>query len=291
MEFTDAPLEPFGKQILAITVPTQLSYKTPLVYRIVKELAAKGQLPWTGSHRAELCMDEAITNAMIHGNKQDAQKNIHVIVCGDAERWGVIIEDEGEGFGPDQVPDPNDMESLFRETGRGILLMDAYLDKLQYSRKGNRLMMTHARQSEPDEVEAMAALGAEDGAQARETSDILTVSEESGIQIVHIQPARLDDNNVAELKEQFVAVVENGHEIVLDLGRTEYVSSVGLSALVSLFKRVQGKSGHLILTAMQASVSDILESAYLLKLFKSAPDQEQAVAELKKLILPPAPDV
>jgi len=290
MEFTDEPLEPFGEQILALAVPTQLSYKTPLVYRIVKELAAKGHLPWTGSHRAELCMDEAITNAMIHGNKQDAQKNIHVIVCGDAERWAVIIEDEGEGFGPDQVPDPNDMESLFRETGRGILLMDAYLDKLQYSRKGNRLMMTHARQSEPDEVEAMAALGAEDGFQTQETTDMLTVSEESGIQIVHIQPARLDDSNANELKAQLAAVVENGHEIVLDLSHTEYVSSVGLSALVSLFKRVQGKNGHLILVAMQASVSDILESAHLRKLFKSAPDQEQAVAELKELILPPAPD-
>jgi Tfp pilus assembly pilus retraction ATPase PilT len=57
-----------------------------------------------------------------------------------------------------------------------------------------------------------------------------------------------------------------------------------MTALVSLFKRVRAKEGHLLLTAMQAEVTDILESAYLLNLFQTAPDPQQVVAEMKKFI-------
>ena len=74
MEFTDKPIEPFGKILLEMAVPTQLSFKTPLVYRMVKELKDAQCLPWTGSHRAELCFDEAVTNAMTHGNGLDPSK-------------------------------------------------------------------------------------------------------------------------------------------------------------------------------------------------------------------------
>lgn len=284
MEFTDQPLEPFGEQILNIAIPTQLSYKTPLVYRIVKELTKREYLPWTGSHRAELCMDEALTNAMLHGNKLDAGKKVHVVICGDADRWGVIIEDEGNGFGPEQLVDPDSDDFLLEESGRGILLMQAYVDTLQYNRRGTRLLMTRKRQSEPDEVEALAAVGAEEVTPPAASEEIVTVSQESGIQIIEIQPARVDDSNVDFLKEALGAIVGKGAEIILDMNRVGYISSVGLSALVSVYKRIRNSNGHLLLTALQAGVSDILESAYLLKLFQTAPDREQAVKAMKKLI-------
>ncbi len=285
MEFTAQELKPFGETILEMSVPTQLSYKTPLVYRIVKELSSRSYLPWTGSHRAELCLDEAITNAMIHGNRMDPEKKVQITVCGDEERWGVIVEDEGDGFGQEQVPDPDAPDFALSESGRGILLMDAYVDQLQYSEKGNRLLMQRKRQEEPDAVEAMAAVGGVEESPVEEgEGELVGVSHESGIQIVEIRAARVDDSNVEPLRARLRELAARSPEVVLDLNRIEYISSVGISALVSLFKRIRSNSGHMVLAALQESVRDILDSAYLLRLFKALPDREQAVAELKKQI-------
>lgn len=282
MEFTDEPLEPFGERILDIAVPTQLSYKTPLVYRIIKELTARDYLPWTGSHRAELCLDEALTNAILHGNDLDPAKKVRVTVCGDDDRWGVIIEDEGEGFGPDQISDPNDPDFLLQESGRGILLMDAYLDELRFNRRGNRVLMVRARQTEPDEVEAMAAVAGIGDELEMSGEELVSVSHESGIQIVTLQATRVDDSNVSDLRETMDTLISKGADIVLDMGRLEYISSVGLSALVAIYKRIRSKNGHLVLGSVQASVTEILESVGFLKVFTIAPDREQAVKAMKK---------
>ena len=282
MEFTDQPLQAFGETILDMAVPTNLSYKTPLVFRMVKELKEHEYLPWTGSTRAELCFDEALTNCMMHGNDLDPEKKVRVTLFGDAERWGLILEDEGKGFGREDVPDVNGEEALLHEAGRGIMLMDSFLDELKYNPQGNRLMMVRARQKEPDALDAMAAMET-DGA-ASVSSERIEVTVVGDIQVVEVHAARVDDGNVAEIREELAEVVDEGAEIVLDLSRVEYISSVGIGALVSVYKRVRVKEGHLVLCALQAGVEEILQSASLLKLFHTAPFRDQAITALRKLM-------
>jgi len=81
-----------------------------------------------------LAVTEATTNAMIHANKSDLNKKVII----DAEvidsKLIVKVKDEGEGFDPEEIPDPTEPENLLRDHGRGIFLMRVYMDNLEYRR-------------------------------------------------------------------------------------------------------------------------------------------------------------
>lgn len=283
MEFTDKPLEPFGRKLLDIAIPTQLSFKMPLVFRMVKELKTGGYLPWTGSHRAELCFDEALTNAMMHGNKLDPARKVHVVLFADDERWGVIVEDEGSGFRPEDLPNPDSPDFLLRESGRGIMLMDSYVEKLSYNRKGNALLMTRKRQGEPEAAEIEAAVEAQtetEAAPAPTASGPVAVTVDGDVAIVDILAARVNEDNVDEIRKAVADTTQT--RLLVDLGRVEYVSSRGVSALVSVRKMFDQRKGRLMLTNVQPSVRDILKSLGLLALFKISTDRKSALAELQR---------
>jgi serine/threonine-protein kinase RsbW len=91
---------------------------------------------------------------MLHGNKLDPARKVRVILCADPERWGAIIEDEGDGFKPSDIPNPDDIETLLNETGRGIRLMDGYLDELIFNQQGNKVMMIRRRQPQSETAES-----------------------------------------------------------------------------------------------------------------------------------------
>jgi serine/threonine-protein kinase RsbW len=94
-----------------------------------------------------LAMEEALVNAIKHGNQMDQGKKIHISyrVCPD--RFEVRIADEGPGFDPEDVPDPMSPENLERPCGRGLLLMRHYMTEVTYHPPGNRLSMTKVRAS------------------------------------------------------------------------------------------------------------------------------------------------
>lgn len=94
-----------------------------------------------------LSLEEAITNAIRHGNRQDPDKLVHVICRVDTLRIEVIVTDQGDGFNPDAVPDPTLEEFLERPSGRGVMLMRAYLSVCQYSEGGRRITMVRERNS------------------------------------------------------------------------------------------------------------------------------------------------
>jgi serine/threonine-protein kinase RsbW len=279
MEFTDAALEPFGQTILEMTLPSQLSMKTPLVFRIVKELKGHGCLPWTGSPRAELCFDEAVTNAMVHGNRLDPARKVKVIVCADDERWGVIVEDQGEGFGAEDVPDPEAPDFVLRESGRGVLLMDKWLDSLRYNRNTRRLMMTRKRQEEPEEVESISAIEPEEGAEG--PLEAVECVEIKGIPVVRVNSDRIQEDNIAALREAAAEALADTDRLVIDLSRVSYISSVGLSTMVGIYKSAKAKGGRVVLAGLQPSIKEILESSHLARLFTAAADVDKGIDELR----------
>jgi serine/threonine-protein kinase RsbW len=92
-----------------------------------------------------LAVEEALVNAIKHGNGMDPSKRVHVNCRLCTERFEVQITDEGDGFNPDQVPDPTAPENLERPCGRGMLLMRHYMNEVAYDDSGRAVRMARVR--------------------------------------------------------------------------------------------------------------------------------------------------
>ena len=88
-----------------------------------------------------LAMEEAFLNAVKHGNKMDPLKKVTINWLIDGEKVDICLQDEGEGFKPENVPDPRFGENLYRPEGRGLLLINAYMHVAEYSDRGSCLHM------------------------------------------------------------------------------------------------------------------------------------------------------
>jgi serine/threonine-protein kinase RsbW len=82
-------------------------------------------------HRIGISVRECLVNAVVHGNAYNARKKVHLgIHRGDAS-LEVVIGDEGEFFDMTALPDPTADDNLLRSSGRGLLLMKAFMDEVQ----------------------------------------------------------------------------------------------------------------------------------------------------------------
>ena len=93
----------------------------------------------------KLALEEALVNAIKHGNQLDRNKRVQVAYRVNSERFDVRITDEGPGFDPEDVPDPMAVENLERPCGRGLLLMKHYMTGVVFDPPGNRLYMYKVR--------------------------------------------------------------------------------------------------------------------------------------------------
>ncbi len=80
-----------------------------------------------------LAISEALANAMVHGNKLDPNKNVVITVDIFDKKIELSIKDSGQGFKPEEVPDPTKPENILRDSGRGIFIMQSFVDDLYYS--------------------------------------------------------------------------------------------------------------------------------------------------------------
>jgi serine/threonine-protein kinase RsbW len=93
----------------------------------------------------KLALEEALVNAIKHGNQMDKAKKVRLAYRVDPERFEITIADEGPGFNPDDVPDPVAFENLERPCGRGLLLMRHYMTEVAFHPPGNRVFMCKLR--------------------------------------------------------------------------------------------------------------------------------------------------
>jgi serine/threonine-protein kinase RsbW len=89
----------------------------------------------------KLALEEAITNAIKHGNHNDPTKRITIRFRVTPEEAVIWLTDEGAGFNPDGVPDPTLDENLGKPNGRGIMLMRAYMDEVSFGKCGREVRL------------------------------------------------------------------------------------------------------------------------------------------------------
>jgi serine/threonine-protein kinase RsbW len=94
----------------------------------------------------KLALEEALVNAIKHGNQMDRGKRVRVAYRVTTERFDVWVSDQGPGFDPGELPDCTSPEHLERPCGRGVMLMRHYMTEVDYNESGNAVYMAKLRQ-------------------------------------------------------------------------------------------------------------------------------------------------
>ncbi len=147
----------------------------PLVNYLQQGLSAMGLCSEIDNTRIGVALDEALVNAMHHGNlevdstlRRDdldgyhrliaerrrqspyRERRIHVSAVLDRDRATFVVRDEGSGFDPDTLPDPTDPANLARPHGRGVLLIRTFMDEVIYNDVGNEVTLIKCCNSDAD---------------------------------------------------------------------------------------------------------------------------------------------
>ncbi len=81
----------------------------------------------------DMAVREAVTNAVLHGNKLDEAKVVDLKLRNSPEAFEIIVHDQGQGFNPNDIPDPTQAENILKTSGRGIFFMRNFMDMVDWS--------------------------------------------------------------------------------------------------------------------------------------------------------------
>lgn len=115
------------------------------VQRAVAEALDERNFGEAAAFAIRLALEEALVNGFRHGNRGDPTKSVTVRCAMDDSRVEFEVQDQGEGFDPTSIPDPTAEENIEIPSGRGIMLMRAYMAVVEFMPPGNRLRIVYER--------------------------------------------------------------------------------------------------------------------------------------------------
>jgi serine/threonine-protein kinase RsbW len=117
------------------SLPSAVNAISPFVDKLMI-LINKCRCVPEGESDVEIALREALANAIIHGNREDARKQVHVSCRCASAGVSIIVRDEGQGFDINKVPDPTAPENIGSVHGRGIYLMKTLMDEVRFEEGG-----------------------------------------------------------------------------------------------------------------------------------------------------------
>jgi anti-sigma B factor antagonist len=218
-----------------------------------------------------LAVRECVINAVIHGNRKQTRKKVHVQAELSRDRVVIRIRDEGKGFDPRSVPDPRRPENLLRESGRGILMMRALMDQVSIRRAESAGM----------EI-CMVKLLCKSTGEEQKMSLSVTTRQAGGVTILDLSGRVILGEPTALLRDTFQDLVTRGQKkVLLNLADVNYIDSSGLGALVSGFTTLTNQQGELKLLNLAKKVQDLLQITKLLTVFEVFEDESTAVKSFR----------
>lgn len=142
MILPNTPGSPLEKRVV---IPSDLKAARRAAREVLSEVDRRGYSPCS-SFAIRLAVEEALNNAIRHGNGYDPDKQVEVRYDVDERRAVICITDEGAGFDPRRIPDPRCDENIDKPTGRGIMLIRAYMDEVKHNKRGNQIRMVKRNQ-------------------------------------------------------------------------------------------------------------------------------------------------
>jgi serine/threonine-protein kinase RsbW len=209
-----------------------------------------------------LAMDEALINALKHGNKNDPSRTVKISYSADNKQVEISIEDEGEGFNYKELVDPTQEEHLRRTHGRGIYLIRHFMHDVSFNEKGNRITFVYNREPAPSgEFLGLRWVQKPNGL-------VLILEDISGFPHIDQWETRI---------QSFVA--SGSKRVVVDISRMEYVNTTILAFLVMVAKSVKEAGGQACLCGPQERVLQVLKTTNLHQLIPIYPDLDTALEE------------
>lgn len=127
-----------------IVIPSKLSEVTAVQERIISLIETLGYSK-EAVFAVRLALDEAVSNAIRHGNGGDVSKQVTIDFDASEQQLTVKVCDQGSGFQPDDLADPTREENLTEPHGRGVMLMRAYMTEVHFNDSGNCVTMVKMR--------------------------------------------------------------------------------------------------------------------------------------------------
>ena len=120
---------------LECSLPSEVTAISPFVDKLMLLLRNCACVP-EGVSDVEIALREAMANAIIHGNREDRRKHVHVTCRCEPGEVSIVVKDEGEGFDINKVPDPTAPENIGSVHGRGIHVIRALMDEVRFDEGG-----------------------------------------------------------------------------------------------------------------------------------------------------------
>ena len=128
-------------QIIRLNFPSEM-WVINVLYTTTLEVLQLIEVDEETCFEVSLAIVEAGTNAIRHGNRELANKRVCFELILQSDQITAIIGDEGDGFNRQDVLDPLAEENVYKDSGRGIWIMESYMDEVRYEQSGSVVRMT-----------------------------------------------------------------------------------------------------------------------------------------------------
>ena len=123
-----------GQSLRVDTFLDSLLESADTAEQLVLGVAAEMDFDPEDLHRLGIAVRESVVNAVVHGNRYNARKKVHLTVVSNQDRLTITVADEGQGFDWTSLPDPVAPEHLLEQSGRGLFLVRAFVDEVEFRR-------------------------------------------------------------------------------------------------------------------------------------------------------------
>lgn len=140
LTFSEDPVVFKGETLLSRTIPSKTEDLTNISEDLYHILRTRLCLSEREIIMSRVCFEEAVNNAMIHGNLGVVKSKVEIYVGIDEDLLFFVVHDEGDGFNPEDLPEVSS-DHLFRENGRGVFMMEHFMDQVTFYDHGATLYM------------------------------------------------------------------------------------------------------------------------------------------------------
>jgi serine/threonine-protein kinase RsbW len=124
-----------------IKIPSDTGEIRKVSCRIIEDVGPREKIE-SKVFDIRLCTEEAVRNAIVHGNKNDPAKSVTVAYWIDGGNLHIEVSDEGSGFDYRNLPNPTAKENIMKNSGRGVYLIRRLMNKVEFNETGNVIRMT-----------------------------------------------------------------------------------------------------------------------------------------------------